>query len=116
SGPPLAWPCTRHRSRPRLLLTILSRCSADPEKLDDLSAQRRSAPDVVARRVPEGRGLGATHRGRLDVIASSRLRPCGPVLPPRAAVPGGGGAPLIGARRGVGGRLKPRFKSRASSP
>src|SRR5258708_16067397 len=63
-----------------------------------------SAADVVARRLAE-RGVAlAAHRRRRAELAGPRVRPGGPVLPPRAAVPLRGLPPL---RRGLRVGLAP---------
>src|ERR1022692_799848 len=73
--------------------------------------RRESAPDVFTGRVREDRVSAAAHRRRPDAITGTALRPLGPVLPPGAALPGGGRTPAGRFRRVAVGCLVPCLRA-----
>src|SRR6266567_7633303 len=73
--------------------------------------RRRSAEHVLPGSVRDGRVLPAAHVRRLDVRARVGVGPGGPVLPPRAAVLAGRGAPGLRVSAGVVAGLVPGLGS-----
>src|SRR5712692_10188518 len=71
----------------------------------------RSAEHVLPGGVRDGRMLPAAHVRRLDELAGAGLGPGGPVLPPRAALLAGRGAPGLRVSAGVVAGLVPGLGS-----
>src|SRR5580704_6281065 len=75
------------------------------------SAGPKSAPDVVAWRIPCRPVPAAAHRRRPDAVAGERLGPPDPVLPPGAALPDGRIPPGGRRSRVAVGRLVPGLRA-----